>query len=426
MTNEERQLKNKQISKTKRETVERHNSMTVKTFDVKIQENKLSPKQSEALRLIFLEQKWYKNYILNWSNLSEENKISKFDTKINDITKKDKDMNDVKIHIKYLSAQSKQCLISRMCSNMKTLTFLKRKGLQKPGKLKFSKEEKIIDLKQYGISHKIISSKRIKIAGLPKTLVVNGLDQFINIPQIEFANARLLNKGNGYYVQFICYVPKENPKEKIKDILGIDFGCQTTFTLSTGEKILAKIPESERLKKYQKEMAHKVKGSKNWFRIRQKIRREYQKINNRKNDLANKTIAKFMKYETVVIQDEQISKWHKYGHEQAVQYSILGRVKSKLMQKPNVVILDKYVPTTKLCVNCGTIHNELSVFDRVFKCDCGIEMDRDIHAAQNMVFIYKKQVGEELANFKHVETEPILFSSVKKQVLSEKHEANTL
>ena len=151
-----------------------------------------------------------------------KNLFEKFDTKIKDITKKDKDMNDIKVHIKYLSAQSKQCLISRMYANIKTLHTLKSKGLQKCGKLKYSKEETIIDLKQYGVSHKIISSKRIKIVGLPKTFIVNGLEQFINIPNIEFANARLIHRGNGYHVQFVCYIPKESESDKIHEIIGVD------------------------------------------------------------------------------------------------------------------------------------------------------------------------------------------------------------
>ena len=102
MTNEERLAKNKQISQTKHDTIERHKNMLVKTFDVKIQENQLSKTQKEALQTIFLEQKWYKNYILNWCEQDENNRITKFNTKLNDITKKDKNMNDIPVHIQYL------------------------------------------------------------------------------------------------------------------------------------------------------------------------------------------------------------------------------------------------------------------------------------------------------------------------------------
>ena len=428
MNNEERILKNMRIAKTKRETVERHKSMLVKTFEVKIQDNKISPLQREALHRIFLEQKWYKNYILNWCEQSPENKISKFDTKINEITKKDKDMRDVSVRIRYLSAQSRQCLVSRMISNIKTLKTLKDRNLQRCGKLKFSKEENIIDLKQYGVSHKILSSKRIRIAGLPKTFIVNGLKQFINTPLIEYANARLIRRGTGYYVQFVCYVPKEKVQEKMDIELGIDFGCETSFTLSNGEKLPVKVPESERLKKCQKSMAHKKKGSKNWCRELSKVRKEYQRIVNRKNDLANKVVAKVCQYKTVVIQDEQIKAWHKGGHGRAVQYSVLGKVKAKLIQKDNVVVLNRFVPTTKLCINCGIWHDELKLSDRVFRCSCGVNEDRDIHAAKNMLWFYKNGVGVGRTKFKRVEMESLVSSIIGRgsQVLSGKHEASAL
>lgn len=442
MTNEERLAKNRQISQTKHDTVERHKSMVCKTYDVKIQMNRLSAAQKEALETIFLEQKWYKNYILNWSEKKDENgkytnKITKFNTKQSIITKKDKDMNDVKVCIKYLSAQSKQCLISRMYANVKTLHTLKLKGY-KVGRLKYSKEETIIDLKQYGTSHTILSSKRVRIAGVSgrKGLTVNGLDQFINIPGIEFANARLLHRATGYYVQFVVYIPKESKKkEKIDETLGIDFGCSTSFSLSNGEKIDAKVPESDRLKRLQKSQARKKKGSKNFIKVVEKVRKEYQKQTNRKNDLANKIVHKFCQYETVVIQDEQLKNWHKNGHGKAVQHSVLGRVKAKLKLYPGTVILGKTVPTTKLCTRCGVWHDELRVWDRTFKCECGVNEDRDIHAAKNMVWFYDNNVGVERTKIKRVEMEALVSKALsvgseksvcESQLLSEKHEDSSL
>lgn len=429
MTNEERLAKNKQISQSKHDTIERHKSMLIKTFDVKIQENQLSKQQIEALETVFLEQKWYKNYILNWCEQDKNNRITKFNTKLTKITKKDKDMNNVPVTIKYLSAQSRQCLISRMYANIKTLHTLKMKGLQKPGKLKYSKEETIIDLKQYGTSHKIVSSKRVRIAGLPKTFIVNGLDKFINIPEIEFANARLIHRGTGYFIQFVCYVPKETKtQKKIEKTIGIDFGCSTAFTTSEGKKISASVPESERLKRLQKQMAKKQKGSKNWLRTVKQVKKEYQKITNRKNDIASKIAHEFMQYETVVIQDEQLKNWHKNGHGKAVQHSVLGRVKSKLLLSPNIVVLGKTVPTTKLCTKCGVWHDEMKVWNRTFRCDCGVEMDRDIHAAQNMVWFYENNVGVERTKVTRLEMKALVDQALalESQLLSVKDEGSSL
>lgn len=434
MTQEERLEKNKRISESKRSTIERHSSMLVKTFDAKIQWNACSKAQKEALERVFLEQKWLKNYILNWSRIPE-NKINKFDIKQKTITKKNSKMENEEVTLQYLSSQAKMALVGRLYSNIKTLHTLKSKG-KKVGHLKYSKEETVIGLVQPGISYQIKSSKRIKIQGLGKAFPVNGMKQFINIPGLEYANARLLKRPTGYYIQFVTYQPKQQPKEKIKEALGIDFGCSTAFTLSNGEKISAQVPESERLKRLQKQQAKKVKGSKNFQRAVKKVRKEYQKITNRKNDLANKLVAKFSEYETVVIQDEQLKGWHSSGHGKAVQHSVLGRVKSKLLQKPNVIVLGRTVPTTKLCTKCGQWHDELKVWNRTFKCDCGVEMDRDVHAAKNMVWFYENNVGVERTKVKRVEMESLvsralaLESSEKSQETftktkhtSKKHEA---
>ena len=434
LTSEERASKNRRISETKCATVSRHLEMDCKTFDVKIQENSLNRKQKEALERIFLEQKWYKNFIINWSSQSNDNKLSKFDTRQTSITKKDKDMNDVEVQIQHLSAQSRQCLVSRMLANAKTIKTLSSKGLQKGGHLRFSKEETAIDLKQYGVSHKIVTSKRIKVAGIKKALVVNGLKQFIGIEGIEYANARLLKRPSGYYVQFVCYVPKET-KQYTNQTIGVDFGCETSFTLSNGEKLQASVQESDRLKRLQRKLNRKTKGSKNWCKCKKQLNKEHERLTNKKNDLANKVVHKLCKYETVVIQDEQIAKWHKNGHGRKVQHSVLGRVKSKLKTKPNVVVLDKYVPTTKVCVECGCYHDELKVYDRMFKCDCGVEMDRDVHAAQNMVWFYENNVGTLCHNVgvgrtevKRVEMREMILNAIRRsrQSASLNHEDSTL
>ena len=402
--------------------------MSCKTFDVKIQHNAISIKQKEALERIFLEQKWYKNYILNWCESSPENRLSKFDTRQTAITKKDKDMNDIDVQIQYLSAQSRQCLVSRMLSNTKTIKTLSGKGYQKGGRIKYSKEETIIDLKQYGISHKIVSSRRIKVAGIKKPLPVNGLKQFIGIDGIEYANARLIHRPNGYYIQFVCYVPKETKESHIDETVGVDFGCETSFTLSNGEKIDVKVQESDRLKRLQRDLSRKKKGSKNFARCVRNIRKEYQKVTNRKLDIANKIVHKLSSYKMCVIQDEQIKGWHKGGHGKSVQHSILGKVKAKLKLKQNVAMLGRYVPTTKVCTVCGQYHDEIKLWDRVFKCDCGVCMDRDVHAALNMVWFYENNVGVGRTDVKRVEMRAMIDDAIRRcgQPESVKREAPVL
>ena len=47
-------------------------------------------------------------------------------------------------------------------------------------------------------------------------------------------------------------------------------------------------------------------------------------------------------------------------------------------------MISKWVPTTKYCSQCGKL-NALGLDERVYRCSCGYEQDRDIHSAKNMI-----------------------------------------
>ena len=406
ISEDKRLEKNKAISQHKRETIARHSLMDCRTYTCKVQSNSLSNKQKEQLMMMFIEAKWLKNYIINWSKI-EGNDIWQFNTKIKNITHKDKDMNDVPVELKYIGSQIKQQVVQQIKSNIKTISTLKKKGYQhNGGSLTYCKEYTSLSLPQYGITYSI-KNNRVKIQGIKKTVKINGLEQFINKPNIEITNGKLLNKPDGYYIQFTVFEPKET-KEYTKDIIGIDFGCSTTLTLSTGEKFNVSIPESDRLKLLQKKLARQVRLSKNWYKTKNKIKIEYQHISNIKNDKTKKFIHSLKDYSHIVIQDEQIHKWHKGLFGKTVQHSILGRIKSRLKSMDNVTVISKWEPTTKLCPNCGQI-NKISLTQRVYKCDCGYSCDRDIHSANNMIWFYKNRysVPTEHRDIKPVEMESI-------------------
>lgn len=205
----------------------------------------------------------------------------------------------------------------------------------------------------------------------------------------EYANASLLKKPDGYYLKVTSYINKNKMPKTMTNgrEIGLDFGIKTNITTSEGEKFDVSVEESERLKKLQRKISRQKKGSNNRYKTIKKIRREYQKLSNKKKDKANKIVHMLKQYDTIVIQDEQLSEWHKQkGMSKVVQHSCMGMVKSKLMKLDNVIILDKFIPTTKWCPKCHKM-NELSLNDRTYRCDCGYSQDRDIHAAQNMLNI---------------------------------------
>lgn len=211
---------------------------------------------------------------------------------------------------------------------------LVKKGLQKHGNLKFKSELNCIPLKQYGTTYRFKSFNKVKIQGISGKILLRTGNQ-LQIAD-ELANANLIKKPDGYYLKVTAYINKENFKklETNGKEIGLDFGIKTNITTSEGEKLNVSVEESERLKRLQREMFRKVKGSNNRYKTIKLIQREYLKLSNRKQDKANKIVSKLKKYETIVIQDEQISNWHKGLFGKQVQHSCLGLVKAKLKQLP--------------------------------------------------------------------------------------------
>jgi len=375
--------KNNTIAQTMRETYAKRKSQDCKCFKFKVDKSSLSKEQLNHIKMQFVEAKWIYNYLL-------DKDIYTFDYKnLSTITHKDKYKNDVNITIQHIGSSVKQSIIQEIISQIKGLSSLKKKG-HKVGKLKYKSEYNSINLKQYGNTH-IIRGNKIKIQGIKKPIRVRGLKQLARYDSIDYANAKLLYDGNDYYISLTCFIPKETRQYK-DGIVGIDMGVSTTITLSDGNKYDISVGESEKLKRLQAKLARQKKGSNNRYKTIKKIRKEYVHISNKKNDISNKIVNRILtNYKTVVIQDEQIGKWKEDGVSGSkIQHSILGRIKTKLMQNDRVVILDKWFPTTKQCDICGA-KVELDISDRIFECpNCNRKEDRDIHAAKNMIHFYQQ------------------------------------
>lgn len=387
--------KNKQISASIAATRNKRLHQICRVYTVKVDYSRLSTLQKEQLKMLFVEGKRIKNDCLSWCNSNPDNKPWNYICG-KAITYKDKDGNFIDYTLKYVGSQMKQSIVSDIISNIRTLSSLKKKG-QKIGKLKYCSELRSINLQQYKITYQIKSNTKIKIQHVKGLITVRGLKQFINKPNIEIANAKLLNRPDGYYLAITTYIDKTfvDNKPKINETIGIDFGCQTNITLSNGEKFNVSVQETERIKKLQRKIQKQKKGSKRRFKNCIKLQKEYQHLSNIKNDKANKLVHYISRYQTVIMQDEQLCSWLKTGHGKVIQHSILGRVKAKLKTKPNVHTLSKWCPTTQLCTCCGN-KIKLPLNEHTYICpECGYKEDRDIHAAKNMVWFYENKVGTE-------------------------------
>lgn len=387
LSEEARLLKNAQIKKSGQETRERRKTQATKTCELKIVSNKLKHKQLETLRDIFVQSKWFTNDII--AHL-EDNKLSSYDTSKKSVevrlgSKSDKYETR---EIKSLGAQVKQALHARTGDSLKGLKASKDNG-NTVGKLKYVKEVDSVPLRQYNNTHKVLDDHHVQVVKLGR-LRVGGLDQ---IPQdAEMGPATLIQRPDGYYVNLTYFIPLVvDVTWWEREDVGIDLNIGDTLVASTGEKFKVRFEVSPRLKKLQRKLSRQEKGSVNYLKTLNKIRREHQKTSRKKEDAANKIVRHLLdNYGIIYMQDEMLSNWQSGWFGKQVSVSILGRLKAKLKAHPRVCVINRSCPTTKLCPECSKL-NKITLSERIYRCSCGYEADRDTHSASNMLVFGKDE-----------------------------------
>ena len=374
--------RNRKIRENGKATRERRSHMDCHIISVKIQENRLSKAKLEKLKRCFLEAKWLSNAIVASEKLTLED-ASSVQIKVKD-TFETREINS-------LSAQMKQSIIESVKTNIINLSKAKKKGL-KVGRLKFKKECNEINLKQFGHTYAIKGKNKIRVQNIG-VLTVSGLEQ-INLDEVEFANAKLIQKPSGFYIHLTVYSNKK-PEEQIeKEVIGLDMGIKDQLTFSNGVKVNFYLEESEQLKGLMRKLNRQTKGSNQYKQTLNRIKRIYEHYNNKKNDVINKLNSVLSKNYTICFQDELLNQWkrkkskRRFSFGRKVQHGILGRVKNKLKKNTSNVMLDSSVPTTQTCPECGCLTKH-GLDKRIYHCNhCGFEnADRDVHSANMMVLL---------------------------------------
>ena len=235
----------------------------------------------------------------------------------------------------------------------------------------------------------------IHIAGIKRPIRVFGMEQIL--AGAEYANARLVKKPSGIYLMLTCYIQKheDSTESEPKPDLGIDFGIRAAITTSEGDAFVITVREQERLKGLQRKLARQKKGSRGWYSTKLLIRREYEKLANRRRAKANQVYHDIVTgRKLVVMQDENIKGWHKGLFGKQVQSSALGTLRRKLQASPNVLVMDRFFPSTRMCPICGHIHNNITLSDRTFACPaCGYTEDRDVKSAKTLLLAGKHEIA---------------------------------
>jgi putative transposase len=178
--------------------------------------------------------------------------------------------------------------------------------------------------------------------------------------------------------------------------VGIDLGITNLLALSTGEKVSN--PKHfnrlrKKLKRVQKALSRKVKGSNNRHKVRMKVARVHAQISDSKQDFLHKLTTRLVREnQTIAVEDlavRNMVKNHKLAR--SISDASWGELVRQLTYKAawcgrNLVKIDRWFPSSKRCGNCGHIVDKLPLSIREWTCSkCGAVHDRDLNAANNIL-----------------------------------------
>jgi len=364
---------NHRINK-RQETRERHKGMVCKSYLLKIDRSHLSKRILEQLNLLFLEAKWFINHAIANGVFDTDYKTTTVQVKVGD------EYEDRVITI--LSSQMRQSLIDKLKADIRNLSVKKANGY-KVGKLKFKGFVRSIPLKQYGVTYDICGKNHIRIQKISRKLRVRGLKQ---IPDgVEYANAFLIQDHGDYYLRVVTYQEPETVGTPCNASIGIDFGMKNQMTFSNGVSVQYRIPLTERLRKLYQKLSRTERNSKNRYKIRLKLQKEFYRINSKKADMKNKIVSYLRRhYDTVCYQDDDMHIWQRVWGRKVLDTAI-GGIKGILDERiPTPVAVPPEVPTTQRCHSCGSIES-IPLGQYQFVCSsCGNSIHRDVNAAINI------------------------------------------
>ena len=251
----------------------------------------------------------------------------------------------------------------------------------------------------------------------------------------SYLNKNYLNKNQGlivhgtltktcsgkYYFSILIDKPHEVRFNKINNVVGIDLGIKDLIITSNGEKFENKQfyrKQENKLKKLNRKFAKTQLTSKNHQKIRVKIAKLNEKIKNQRLWYIHHIVNQLLnENQVIVMEDLNISGMmqnHKLAKSiQDVSFCELKRIlqyKASWNDK-QVIFIDRFYPSSKLCSGCGYKKDDLQLSDREWVCpECGTVHDRDINAAKNILEEGKRIIGLSSPEFKRVGEQAIASS----------------
>ena len=227
---------------------------------------------------------------------------------------------------------------------------------------------------------------------------------YLNHNQNKIHSITLIKTSTEKYYLFILIYYNIIQKEKLDTVIGLDLGIKDFIVDSNGNRYENKHfyrNQEKKLKKLQRLLSKKQKGSNNRNKVRIKIAKVHEKIKNQRNTYLHQITSKLVNENQVIcIEDLNVNGMmsnHKLA--KSIQELSLFEFRRQLEYKcklygRDLVIIDRFYPSSKTCHNCRHIYKDLKLSQREWICPhCGKEIDRDYNASLNILAEGLKQIN---------------------------------
>ncbi len=227
---------------------------------------------------------------------------------------------------------------------------------------------------------------------------------YLNHNQDKIHSVTLIKTSTNKYYLSICIDYDIVQKKKLNSVIGLDLGIKDFIVDSNGNRYENKHfykSQEKKLKKLQKQLSKKQKGSNNRNKVRIKIAKVHEKITNQRNAYLHQITSKLVNENQVIcIEDLNVNGMmsnHKLA--KSIQELSLFEFRRQLEYKcklygRDLVIIDRFYPSSKTCHNCGYIYKNLKLSEREWICpQCGKVIDRDYNASLNILDGGLKQIN---------------------------------
>lgn len=269
------------------------------------------------------------------------------------------------------------------------------RGLKKGQKVGFPKfKSKHKSKSSFSISYSFNIKERSIL--IPKVGYVRLKEKgYIPTKNVKINSMTISKEANRWYVSVQVEQEISEPSNQIESVLGVDVGIKTLATCSNGltfenNKYLKKT--KKKLVCAQRNLSRKTKGSKNRNKAKLKVQKIHRKIKSQRIDALHKmtSILARTKPRHIVLEDLNVKGMMKnHCLAGAIGDASFAEIKRQLTYKTawcggSIIEVDRFFPSSKMCCKCGCLKEDLTLEDRIYICDCGSVMDRDLNASINL------------------------------------------